>query len=342
VTESDAVFSGTSTYVYDAFNRLTSALNTKIGNINFAYDAAGNRTSDTNGSYSYNAADQLTAAPGVSSWSYDGAGNLTGNSSGASISYNDQNQSTSITNSGSTLSSLAYADVDQTERTQAGSSSYASSPLGAQVAKSGGSSTYYVRDNQGNLIGERIGANRYYYLKDGLGSTAALINDSGSTVANRYSYGPYGKTVYKSETVSNPWQFAGGYLDSTGLIKFGTRYYDPIVGRWTQRDPIAGSIGSAGAMNRYTYAGDDPTDYLDPLGTQASYDYDRLGAGMSWLWPGAIIGAAAGIVVGCIIGAIVGAGVTCIGGAMEGFFVGATLGAFAGVTYGFITDQTFP
>jgi RHS repeat-associated protein len=46
----------------------------------------------------------------------------------------------------------------------------------------------------------------------------------------------------KGET--NPWKFAAGYLDSsTGLYKFGTRYYDPTLGRWTQQDPVGGSLG---------------------------------------------------------------------------------------------------
>ncbi len=30
----------------------------------------------------------------------------------------------------------------------------------------------------------------------------------------------------------------GGYFDSaTGFTKFGVRYYDASVGRWTQQDP---------------------------------------------------------------------------------------------------------
>jgi len=34
-------------------------------------------------------------------------------------------------------------------------------------------------------------------------------------------------------------------MDSTtGLIEFGMRYYNPELGRWTQQDPVAGSLGS--------------------------------------------------------------------------------------------------
>lgn len=45
------------------------------------------------------------------------------------------------------------------------------------------------------------------------------------------------------ESATSLWQYAGGYRDvNTGLYKFGERYYDPTLGRWTQQDPIGGSL----------------------------------------------------------------------------------------------------
>jgi YD repeat-containing protein len=203
VTEADAVFNGTTTFGYDAFNRLTSAANTTVGNLSYAYDLNGNRTSDNSGSFTSNAANQLTSSPGVSSWSYDGNGNVSGNSAGASLSYNAKNQTTATTYGGQTISSLTYADVDQTERTQAGGVSFFSSSLGVQVGRSAGQSTLFTRDNSGNLIGERLpGGARWYFLTDGLDSTVAVINESGGTVANRYGYDPYGKSTSKSDSVT--------------------------------------------------------------------------------------------------------------------------------------------
>ncbi len=36
-----------------------------------------------------------------------------------------------------------------------------------------------------------------------------------------------------------PFGFAGGMYDAeTGLVRFGARDYDPMVGRWTSKDPI--------------------------------------------------------------------------------------------------------
>ena len=45
------------------------------------------------------------------------------------------------------------------------------------------------------------------------------------------------------------------------------RYYDPTVGRWTQQDPIAGSLFNANGLNCYTSVGDDPLNQADPRGT---------------------------------------------------------------------------
>ena len=81
------------------------------------------------------------------------------------------------------------------------------------------------------------------------------------------SYDPYGQSTYQgTNTVSNPWQFAGGYLDSTGLYKFGARYYDAAIGRWTQQDPRSGSIADPSSVDRYVYADADPINRVDPTG----------------------------------------------------------------------------
>ena len=84
---------------------------------------------------------------------------------------------------------------------------------------------------------------------------------------NSYRYDPFGNSTGKTEVVSNPWQFASGYLDAnTGLYKFGERYYDPQVGRWTQKDPVSGSLGSVNSTNPYVYADNLPNMLVDPSG----------------------------------------------------------------------------
>jgi len=63
-------------------------------------------------------------------------------------------------------------------------------------------------------------------------------------------------------------QYEGGYFESsTGLVKFGTRYYNPNLGRWTQQDPVAGNLSDPDSLNRYLYVTDDPVNLLDPSGS---------------------------------------------------------------------------
>ena len=103
----------------------------------------------------------------------------------------------------------------------------------------------------------------------------AVINESGSTVSNRYGYDPYGKSTSKSESVTNPWQFASGYLDPTGLYKFGARYYDPNLGRWTQQDAVV-------RLANYTYASDSPVNSVDPTGAVTFGICLSASAGFGW------------------------------------------------------------
>jgi RHS repeat-associated protein len=71
----------------------------------------------------------------------------------------------------------------------------------------------------------------------------ALINSSGTT-QKTYAYDPFGNATPGGSGTAANLGFAGGYDNTTsGLVKFGTRYYDPTIGRWTQQDPIAGEIG---------------------------------------------------------------------------------------------------
>ena len=82
------------------------------------------------------------------------------------------------------------------------------------------------------------GYSKHYYLFYGQGSVVGLTDSSGNEV-NAYDYDPYGVILNTgTNSVTNPFQYEGGYFESTtGLVKFGTRYYNPNLGRWTQQDP---------------------------------------------------------------------------------------------------------
>ncbi len=81
------------------------------------------------------------------------------------------------------------------------------------------------------------GGKNHYYLTDALGSVVALADESGTKV-NTYAYSPRGvQRATTTEQVPQPYRFAGGYQDPTGLYHFAARYYDPNIGRFTTPPP---------------------------------------------------------------------------------------------------------
>jgi len=87
-------------------------------------------------------------------------------------------------------------------------------------------------------------------------------------MANRYRYDPFGNTLSEgtAEQVSNPFKYGGEFYDSElTLYKQGMRFYDPRLGRWTQKDPLD-QVTEPRQSNRYAFAGQDAVTLTDPSG----------------------------------------------------------------------------
>jgi RHS repeat-associated protein len=122
-----------------------------------------------------------------------------------------------------------------------------------------------------------LGGNTYYYHQNALWSVEA-ITDSTATPVERYSYDAYGFVTVTDGTgtpvpqnswgtphsaIGNPWMFTGQRLDEeTGLYYYRARYYDPLKGRFLERDPV----GPADNVNLYEYVSDNPVNAADPTG----------------------------------------------------------------------------
>ncbi len=103
----------------------------------------------------------------------------------------------------------------------------------------------------------------FYYHADGLGSIAALT-DKKQKVVESYTYSSFGELKRKGDKVKNTFTFTGREWDKeVELYYYRARYYDPKTGRFISRDPI-GFRG--GDVNLYSYVGQNPVRWKDPLG----------------------------------------------------------------------------
>ncbi|WP_318011246.1 RHS repeat-associated core domain-containing protein [Clostridium estertheticum] len=109
-----------------------------------------------------------------------------------------------------------------------------------------------------------LGSNRYYYTQDEQGSTV-YITDKEQRIKNEYCYDAFGNVLDSREDVHNRITYTGQQFDGIiGQYYLRARFYNPIIGRFTQEDVYRGD-----GLNLYAYCGSNPVGYFDPSG------YDR-------------------------------------------------------------------
>jgi RHS repeat-associated protein len=174
-----------------------------------------------------------------------------------------------------------------------------------------------------------------YPITDFLGSTVALTDASGA-VRTEYTYDPFGQTTATGDASTNSYQYTGRENDgASGLYYYRNRYYSPALQRFISPDPLGWSAGA----NFYSYVGNDPINFVDPLGldkkrkepTKHVDDFSDRGknpAGAIIAAVGAVIAAAIAIAVAGVGIGGVGIGISAVGGA-GGAAVGLILGAAA-------------
>ncbi|WP_455569845.1 RHS repeat-associated core domain-containing protein [Streptomyces roseus] len=317
-TSTDAATGVKTTYTYDAAGRFSYAKEEKGTTLGsswqYCYDLAGNLTSQgvdpgcpRGTTYTINDAQQITAKDGsAANWSYDKIGNETAGASTpegtrTAEKWTDHSQLTSLTVGGKVYDGQ-YGSTDQSERIKLGDTFFHNGPLGLSAKTTAGVDMGFNREPGGTLNSMTTGGKSYYYLTDALGSVVALTDETGTKV-NSYAYSPRGvQRAQTTERVSQPYRFAGGYQDPTGLYHFKARYYDPNIGRFTQPDP------SGQEKNPYLYAEGDPVNRIDPNGLYSLTDAvddakevsDAVSSGLEGdtdaLW-GQVAGLATGIVI---------------------------------------------
>jgi RHS repeat-associated protein len=208
---------------------------------------------------------------------YDANGN-TAQKGTQQFSYNFRNQLVRSVDGGSTIT-MKY------------------DPLGRRIEKSGTGNTikFYYAGNQvieerngsdqvtkqyvyGNGIDELLrldvfsGTNStpYYVHTNDIGSTTA-ITDSNGALVERVSYDTFGLPSFTdasgqsfgASSIGNTILFQGREYDpELNLYNYRARYYDPIMGRFLQTDPVS----YQDSMNLYQGMNMNPGNYGDPMG----------------------------------------------------------------------------
>jgi RHS repeat-associated protein len=266
-------------YAYDAASQLTGLAYTlgatTLGDLTYAYDAAGNRTSTggtwtrtglptTLTSVTYDAANQITQWGGTS-FSYDPNGNLTSNGTNM-YTWNARNQLVGL--SGGTSASFAYDGMGRRRSKTVGgtTNNFLYDELNFVQEQSGGgtpTANLLTGADVDETFTRTDASGTSTLLIDALGSTLALANASG-TVQTQYTYEPFGATTTSGATSTNTQQFTGRENDAAGLYFYRARYYTPSFARFGAEDPIR----LLGGPNLFAFVANNPIGFRDPLGLQ--------------------------------------------------------------------------
>ena len=262
-----------STYAYTSNAQLKSTSGASSTNL-WTYDAADRVTKNPAGvTFAYDNADQLSTGTPTSgsatAYTYDNRGNRisaqVGTAPTTTYAYNQANELTTATSNTSVVSTYTYdGDGLRASKTPSAGASVSTmtwdTTTGSVPLLLSNTSSYYIYGPDDRPIEQIDGTNAIYLHQDQLGSTV-LITDSTGTVTGTYSYDPYGQATH-GLTATTDLEFNGQYFDSeVSMIYLRARYYDPATGQFLSADPAR-----AVTRSQYGYAGNDPLNYVDPLG----------------------------------------------------------------------------
>lgn len=109
---------------------------------------------------------------------------------------------------------------------------------------------------------DETGVNSYHYYHLNEHGDVEYITDNDSKVANAYTYDAFGNITKSDELVKNRYTYNGEQYDkTTEQYYLRARFYNPLIGRFTQEDVYRGD-----GLNLYAYCGANPVMYVDPSG----------------------------------------------------------------------------
>ncbi|WP_439484095.1 RHS repeat-associated core domain-containing protein [Cyclobacterium plantarum] len=265
-------------YDYDDANRVTDVTYSDGTIEKYTMDSTGNRSHlvrDGNTTiYSYDQADRITTA-GNTRFTFDANGNMTGkivDGDSTVFEYDGENKLIGVMLPDGIIIRYTY------------------DPFGNRISKSDnkGNRVRYVLDfdnvlmelDQNNQTVARytsglemdswISMDResatFLYHKDGLGSVTELTELNGN-IAQIYDYDIYGILKGQSGDVQNPYTYTGREKDSeTGLYYYRSRFYQPKLGRFMNKDSFDGFFINPKSQNKFSHVEGNPVNFIDPLG----------------------------------------------------------------------------
>ena len=238
------------------------------------------------------ATNRLTSVNGVA-MSYDAAGNQTNDGSGQRT-YDAENRMLTATNGGVSSSYTYDADGQRVRRIIGAQETWQVYGIGGELlaeyavgASPGAPQKEYGYRNGQLLVvwdGSETGDRQLQWLvQDHLGSTRMVVDRSGSLGGiRRHDYAPFGEELvagvgirsasngYSNDSVRQKY---GSYErdNETGLDFAQARYFSNAQGRFTGADPLlaSGKANNPQTWNRYTYALNNPLQYVDPTGMES-------------------------------------------------------------------------
>ena len=248
------------TVAYDGWQRVVSYVlhSTATGhwpllNLSYSFDATGNRLTPTGGEV-YNATTNQLRLAGSDTLTYDAAGNLSARSAGSwSYGYDALERLVSVRKGGILIARYGYDVAGRriVKRVYSASTGGTVSYLrmvyaGNQVAfetdsnNTSLSTIYTWGPGVDHLLGVKVGSTACTVVTDPLGSVRALVRRTNGAWMGRLMYDPYGKLVDSAgPQPALRYRWTGRETDAeTGFYFHRTRYYDPTVGRFVQEDQI--------------------------------------------------------------------------------------------------------
>lgn len=261
---------GTTTFGYDALNRLTSAdLPGTADDVSYEYDAAGNlvelaRSGQPTLARTYDDADRLVSeddGSGPRTLTYDDNGNLLDDGAGRTFNYDSLSRLVGIDTAGLTVSytldgvgNRLAATVDATTTT------YDLDVRGLATVLGDGTRRFLPG---APAAGYEQGGTWFSGLTNAQGSLLGSA-DTGGLVGSLRHFDAWGQPLAGAAPVGPG--YTGEWSDETGLVNLRFRAYDPTLHRFLGRDTYPGTANVPTTWNRFAYANANPLTFSDPTG----------------------------------------------------------------------------